>query len=106
MASPALDSHIDIKESPREAPSQSTSRAPARVSSLGNGARAASRGSAALEDARTHRQAGPQSGAKPASSKPKNADYGAAIQSIEVDGKRFNLQDRAPGAPNKPAHQR
>lgn len=106
MAPPALDSQIDIKETPREAPSQSTSHAPARVSSLGSGARAASRGSAALEDARAHRQAGPQSGAKPASSKPKNADYGAAIQSIEVDGKRFNLQDRAPGAPNKPAHQR
>lgn len=103
MASPALDSHIDIKETPRAAPSQSTARAPARVASLGSGARAASRGSAASEDARAHRQAGPQSSAR---SKPKNADYGAAIQSIEVDGKRFNLQDSAPGAPHNPAHQR
>ncbi|MDJ0449546.1 filamentous hemagglutinin N-terminal domain-containing protein [Methylocystis sp. JR02] len=106
MASPTLNSQVDIKETPREAPSQSTSRAPARVSSLGSGARAASRGSAAAEDARAHRQAGPQTAAKPAASKPKAADYGAAIQSIEVDGKRFNLQDRAPGAPNKPAQQR
>jgi hypothetical protein len=40
---------------------------------------------------------------KVAPPKPKPAEFGAAIRTIEIDGKRFDLQEKTPTPPAKPA---
>ncbi|BGE84640.1 MULTISPECIES: two-partner secretion domain-containing protein [Methylosinus] len=66
---------------------------PSRSASLG------AAGRAGAQSETSHRAARPA--AKATAHKPKDPGYGAAIRSIEIDGQRFDLQEK-PGGPGKP----
>lgn len=91
----SFDERTKVAEPP---PSRAAPPRPVRNASLGPAPR---RSGAQSEDAETQHRAVRRSAQNPAAQKRRDSSFGASIRSIEIDGKRFELQE-APAGADKP----
>jgi filamentous hemagglutinin family protein len=89
------DASLEERTKIAEPPSRAAPPRPVRNASLGPAPR---RTGAPSEDAEAQRRAVRHSAPKPAAKKRQDSSFGASIRSIEIDGKRFDLQEAPAGA--------